>query len=98
LRYVRGVSLLEESEALMKTRLLKWGNSLAVRIPKTTARNAGFKEGDAVELIPGEEGGLEIRHISRIPKLAELVSPITPQNRHREESLYASVGKEISKW
>lgn len=82
----------------MRARVMKWGNSLAVRIPKTTARNARFKEGDAVELIPGEEGGLEIRRISRVPTLAELVSRITPENRHGEESLHVSVGKEISEW
>ena len=82
----------------MKARVVKWGNSLAVRIPKDAARDAHFKEGDAVELVPSEEGKLEIRRISRVPTLAELVSRITPENRHGEMSLHASVGKETSEW
>ena len=82
----------------MKARVTKWGNSLAVRIPKATARSAHFKEGDAVELIPSEDGRLEIRRISRMPTLTELVARITPENRHGEISLEKSIGKEVSRW
>lgn len=77
---------------------MKWGNSLAVRIPKITARNAQFKEGDAVELVPSEDGKLEIRKVSRVPTLSELVAGITPENSHGEISLHASIGKETSDW
>ncbi|MGH7005768.1 MAG: AbrB/MazE/SpoVT family DNA-binding domain-containing protein, partial [Alphaproteobacteria bacterium] len=34
----------------MKTRVSRWGNSLAIRIPKTYAKRAGLEEGAAVEI------------------------------------------------
>ena len=82
----------------MKARVMKWGNSLAVRIPRVIAEEARLKEGDAIELSPKEEGGVEVRRISKAPTLAELVAKITPENRHDEISLGQSVGKEIVEW
>lgn len=42
----------------MKTRVLKWGNSLALRIPKSFAIEAGLCEGAPVELalVEGKTG------------------------------------------
>src|SRR5689334_20999073 len=37
-------------ETLMKTRVQKWGNSLALRIPKSFAAEAGLREDTSVEL------------------------------------------------
>ncbi len=34
----------------MRVTLSKWGNSLAVRVPKDVAELAGFQEGQALEL------------------------------------------------
>jgi len=34
----------------MKTQLARWGNSLAVRIPKHVASAAKWKAGDAIEM------------------------------------------------
>ena len=34
----------------MRASLSKWGNSLAVRIPKDVAELAGFREGEALEM------------------------------------------------
>ena len=34
----------------MKVQLAKWGNSLALRIPRQCARQAHIKAGDAVEV------------------------------------------------
>jgi antitoxin MazE len=82
----------------VKTRVLRWGNSLAVRIPKVIAADARFKEGDPVELFANEEGNLEVRRVSKVPTLAALVAGITPENRHDEVSLGRSVGKEPVEW
>jgi antitoxin MazE len=82
----------------MKTRVLKWGNSLAVRIPRVAAVVARIKEGDAVELTANEEGKLELRRISKAPTLSELVARITPENRHGEIASGGSVGKETVEW
>ncbi|HEX7284997.1 MAG TPA: AbrB/MazE/SpoVT family DNA-binding domain-containing protein [Candidatus Angelobacter sp.] len=82
----------------MKARVLKWGNSLAVRIPRGAADVARLKEGDAIELTASEEGKLEVRRVSKVLSLSELVARITPENRHGEISSGVSVGKEPVEW
>jgi antitoxin MazE len=37
-------------------RVSKWGNSLAVRIPKDVAEALALKEGDEIEVTAGEKG------------------------------------------
>ena len=81
----------------MKAQMVKWGNSLAVRIPKPVAEQARLKEGDSLE-IEVAEGCVELRRASRIPTLAKLVSQITPANRYDEVATGAEVGKEVVEW
>ena len=68
----------------MKSRIIRWGNSLGVRIPEGVAKQARLKEGDFVELTVTKSDKLEISHISEIPSLPQLVDQITPENRHGE--------------
>ena len=82
----------------MKTQMVKWGNSLAVRIPKPVLAAAGLKEGDSLEIEAAAEGQLELRKESKTPTLAQLVSQITPENRYAEISTGAETGKEIVEW
>lgn len=81
----------------MKTQMVKWGNSLAVRIPKPVVVEARMKEGDSLE-IEAAEGRVELRRVTKIPTLAQLVSQITPENRYSEISSGAEVGKEVIEW
>lgn len=81
----------------MKAQMVKWGNSLAVRIPKPVARQARLKEGDPIE-IEAVDGRVELRRASRMPTLAQLVSRITPENRYEEISTTAEVGREAVEW
>jgi antitoxin MazE len=81
----------------MKAQMVKWGNSLAVRIPKPVAEEARLKEGDSLE-IEAAEGRVELRRASRVPTLAKLVSQITPENRYAEIATGAEVGKEVVEW
>ena len=81
----------------MKAQMVKWGNSLAVRIPKPVAEQARLKEGDSLE-IEAAEGRVELRRASKIPTLASLVSQITPENRYAEIATSAEVGKEVVEW
>jgi len=67
-----------------ETAVSKWGNSLAVRIPQAIAKQAGLSEGDCVALDLDSGGGIVLRPTRRRYELAELVSRITPKNRHRE--------------
>ena len=40
----------------MQAQVLKWGNSLAVRIPKAVADDAHFQVGDPLEIAVGVDG------------------------------------------
>lgn len=82
----------------MKTQIVKWGNSLAVRIPKPVVEDAKLKEGDSLEIEAPAEGRVELRRPTRIPTLAQLVSQITEENRYAETSTAAEVGKEVIEW
>lgn len=74
--------------------LSKWGNSLAVRIPQAIVRQAGLAEGDCVALAVDAGGGIVLRSARRKYGLSELVSQITPKNRHRETDWGQARGKE----
>jgi antitoxin MazE len=81
----------------MRGQMVKWGNSLAVRIPKSVVEEARLKEGDSLE-IEVVEGGVELRRASEVPTLSTLVSQITPENRYAEITTSAEVGKESVEW
>ena len=61
----------------------KWGNSLAVRIPVTDAKRAGFQEGTEVR-IHAKAGRLIIEPARRRYKLKDLLAGITTENLHGE--------------
>ena len=81
----------------MKAQMVKWGNSLAVRIPKPIIEEARLKEGDFLEIVAAE-GQIELRRATKIPTLAQLVSQITPDNRYPEISTGPEVGREMVEW
>jgi antitoxin MazE len=78
----------------MKTRIQKWGNSLAVRIPAAFARSLGLEQDSQVELsMAGNQ--LVVAPVRRPkPKLAELLDRITPTNVHREVDAGKPQGRE----
>jgi antitoxin MazE len=82
---------------MAKTQVMKWGNSLAVRIPKAVAEKVRIREGDPI-LIEARKGCVEIRSVERIPTFEELVAQITPENRYDETDWGADAGKEIVEW
>jgi antitoxin MazE len=59
--------------------IARWGNSLALRIPKRVADRLGLGEGRAVEL-DVEEGRLVVRPRGPSYQLDELIAGITPEN------------------
>jgi len=77
--------------------VVKWGNSLAVRIPKPLAEEAGLREGDAI-VIEASGGQIEVRRKDRVPTLKELVAQITPANRYDEISAGPVRGQETIEW
>lgn len=80
-----------------KARVVKWGNSLAVRIPKGVAEEARVQEGDSI-LIEAADGHIELRHAEQIPTLETLVAKITPQNRYGESNWGRERGREKVEW
>jgi len=78
----------------MKTTAQKWGNSLAIRVPKRVAEEAGLREKDSVD-IEVHEGTLVVRpHLRRVYQLEDLLKRITPSNVHDEVDLGGPVGRE----
>ncbi len=81
--------------ANIETAIAKWGNSTGIRIPKAVAERAELHEGDAVEIAAEGPGVIIVRAVKRELRLADLVSRITPKNRHSEEDWGARQGREI---
>jgi antitoxin MazE len=82
----------------MKGQIVKWGNSLAVRIPKPAAEKARLKEGDLLEIEASGEGQIELRRARKVPTLAQLVAQITELNRYAEISSGRERGEESVEW
>lgn len=80
------------------TQIVKWGNSLAVRIPKPVAEEAGVGEGDPI-VVEAVNGRIQLRlDKKRVPTLQELVAQITPENRYAELDSGPARGKETLEW
>lgn len=73
----------------------KWGNSTAVRIPKQVLRDAQIEEGDEVLIEAEAPGVIRMCSARKTVTLEELVSRITPTNRHSELSWGSPQGKEV---
>jgi antitoxin MazE len=79
----------------MKTRIQKWGNSLALRIPKSFADEIGLQNESPVE-VSMDEGKLMVTPVSK-PKLTldQLLTKITEENLHHEVDTGNSIGNEL---
>ena len=77
-----------------ETTVSKWGNSLAVRIPRSVAREARLSEGDCLAMDLDRDGSIVLRSARKKYDLTELVSRITAKNRHRETNWGQPQGKE----
>lgn len=83
----------------MKAQIVRWGNSLAIRIPKRITEQASLREGDYLEL-DASEGQVHLRRARKrnVPTLESLVEQITPENHYPEISTGHAVGKEEIEW
>jgi len=79
----------------MNSRIQKWGNSLALRIPKSFADETGLESGSVVE-IDVVAGQLVITPVQRgVYELETLLAQITDANLHREIDTGDAVGNEV---
>jgi antitoxin MazE len=78
----------------MKTRVQKWGNSLALRIPKSFAAEVGLDRDALVELSL-RDGKLIVEPLPESPpSLNELLATVTPENLHGEVDTGPPMGRE----
>jgi len=78
----------------MNAKVQKWGNSLALRIPKALAEETRLSQGATVS-IEVNKGRLVIEP-EPVPRysLSDLLKGVTSANRHEEISTGGPVGKE----
>lgn len=82
----------------MMAKVQKWGNSLAVRIPKSLAQEVRVEEGTRVDLTANALGMLVLRPRRRRRRkytLEELLAKVTPENIHPEIDFGPPVGREV---
>ena len=77
----------------METTVKKWGNSLAIRIPKVIAEELSIKNNAKVELHT-ENGSLVVKSVEIEYDLAGLLAEVTDENLHKEIDTGKSVGRE----
>lgn len=78
----------------MRSRIQKWGNSLALRIPKSFATEVGLQRETSVE-ISLANGKLVITPIAKPkPTLKQLLAKITKENLHHEIETGPATGNE----
>jgi len=79
----------------MMATIQKWGNSLALRIPKVLAQDVRVEEGVEVDLTV-ENGRLVIAPKPRgVGDLDSLLEQVTPENLHGEIDSGPPVGREV---
>lgn len=79
----------------MKTTAQKWGNSLAVRLPKVVAEQAGIKVKDLLDVEVMDGNIVLVPQLRRQYRLEDLVRRITKKNLHGEVDFGEPVGREM---
>ena len=79
----------------MKVQVQRWGNSLALRIPKSFAVESNIGQGSVVE-VSLDQGKIIVEPVRETEyTLEELLSGVTKRNLHAETDAGAAVGKEV---
>lgn len=67
----------------METKAQKWGNSLAVRVPKGVAQKAGVSVDDTLDVDVDSDGAIVLRPRRRRKyRLSDLIKGMTKENMH----------------
>ncbi len=78
----------------MRSRVQKWGNSLALRIPKSFANEVGLQKETPVE-VSLVDGKLVIIPLAEPkPTLEQLLAKVTKENLHHEVDTGPATGNE----
>jgi antitoxin MazE len=79
----------------MNTKIQKWGNSLALRIPSSFARSLHIVNGAAVEVSLKNDKLIVNPNVEKKILLDDLLEKVTPKNIHTEIKTGPAVGKEL---
>jgi antitoxin MazE len=79
----------------MKSAVRKWGNSLAVRIPRSFAEETHLSNGTVIDLQITTNAIVIRRSVAKKPNLKALLARIRPSNRHAETPWGKPVGQEV---
>ncbi len=79
----------------MKTKVQKWGNSLALRIPKAFAAEVGLANDTAVEITVKDRKIVVEPLVSPALTLEQLLKGITEENIHTEIDTGPAQGNEV---
>ena len=78
----------------MIAKTVKWGNSLALRIPKPIAREFGIEENTPVD-ISYRENEIVITPVKPVFRLVDLLAKVSPKNLQHEVEISMPVGREL---
>jgi antitoxin MazE len=78
----------------MHVRVRKWGNSLAVRIPKSLAEDVEVKEGTVLNLAVSEGKLVATAVKKKRLSLEQLLAKVNTKNLHDEIDFGSPVGRE----
>jgi len=79
----------------MRVQVQKWGNSLALRIPKPFAEETQVQQGSIVDLSVDEGRLIVVPHGKKPFTLKGLLAGVTRQNVHGETDTGAPAGREL---
>jgi len=77
------------------TTVKKWGNSLAIRIPRAIVQNLGLSEDNNLQIISNGKVATLERKNHKKPTMQQLLKKVTSENVHDEIDWGGPVGKEI---
>ena len=79
---------------IVRVQVQKWGNSLALRIPKPFAEDAEVREGSVVDLSVSEGKLVAVPVQKRRRLLKQLLAKVTQANLHGAVDTGPAVGRE----
>ena len=79
----------------MQTKIKKWGNSLALRIPKLLALDVNLKQNELVDLSINKDSIIITPIGEKEYSLEKLLKGVTKNNLHGEFDTGEPVGKEV---
>ncbi len=78
----------------MRVQVQKWGNSLALRIPKPFAEEARVRRGTVVNLSVAKGKLVAVPVVQKVPTLSQLLAGVKKGNLQGEADFGRPVGRE----